>query len=158
ARRNCALYLLSSAAYVICSAPDVPRLEAPWGISLLLASLGTPALFWMSAAAVFDDDFKPSWRRGLVWLGLVAIGLWSVLDSHLLGDIAYYGLSLVLVGLGVWHTLIRGKSDLVEAYRRSRVLTAILAALHIAAIVITSLLWPGSSIVAPFSTINAVGL
>jgi len=65
AGRNCALFLSSAAGYVICSAPGFAGLDVPFGFSLLVLSLGVPALFWMSAAAVFDDEFRPSWRRGL---------------------------------------------------------------------------------------------
>jgi hypothetical protein len=93
AGRNCALFLLSAAGYVICSAPGVASLETPLGLSLLAVSLGLPALFWISAAAAFDDEFKPSWRRGCAWLGLAALGMWSLLDSRPILGFAYYASS-----------------------------------------------------------------
>src|ERR1051325_7556003 len=82
AGRNCALFLLSAAGYAVCSAPGGARLDEPLGFSLLIVSLGLPALFWMAAAAVFDDAFKPSGYRGFAWLGLVALGMWSVFANE----------------------------------------------------------------------------
>jgi len=156
--RNCALVLLSAAAYVVCSAPGFGRLDVPFGFSLLVISLGLPALNWMSAAAVFDDEFKPSPLRPLAWLGLVVLGMWSILDSQPLVDLAYYGLSLLFVGLAAWHALIGREADLIESRRRLRALLAVSIASYAAAIIIVDLLSPGSSVSAPFSIVNAVGL
>jgi AraC-like DNA-binding protein len=156
--RNCALCLLSAAGYVMCSVPGVAKLDTPFGFSLLVVSLGLPALFWMSAAAVFDDEFKPSWRRGFAWLGLVVLGLWSILDSHPLVDFAYYALCLLFVGLAAWHALAGRETDLVEARRRLRMLLAVSTACYAAAIIVADLVSPGSSTSAPFSIVNAVAL
>src|SRR5215475_3885377 len=86
AARNCALFLLSAVGYVACSAPGLARLDTPVGFLLLVVSLGLPALFWTSAAAIFDDDFKPSWQGVLAWIGLVVVGLWSILGRQPLVD------------------------------------------------------------------------
>jgi AraC-like DNA-binding protein len=158
AGRNCALLVSSTAGYVICSAPGVATFESPLGFSLLIVSLGIPALFWISAAAVFDDAFKPSWYRGFAWLGLVALGLYSIFTATPFVDIAYYALAFVFVGLGAWHALAGGESDLVEARRRLRILVAVATALYSAAIIVVNMLSPGSSVSAPLSIFNAVGL
>ena len=155
--RNCALFLLSVAGYVICSAPGVATLDTLLGLSLLVVSLGVPALFWMAAAAVFDDEYKPAWRRSLAWLGLVILGLWSMLDGPPLVGLAYYALSLLFVGLAAWHALAGRDSDLVEARRRLRVLLAVSAAAYAAVIIIADLASPGSSASAPLSIVNAAG-
>ena len=68
AGRNSALFFLSAVAYVICSAPGGASLDTPLGLLLLAVSHGHPALFWIWAAATFDDAFKPSWWRGVGWL------------------------------------------------------------------------------------------
>jgi AraC-like DNA-binding protein len=158
AGRNCALFLSSAAGYVICSAPGFAGLDVPFGFSLLVLSLGVPALFWMSAAAVFDDEFRPSWRRGLAWLGLVVLGLWSILDRQPFADLAYYALSLLFVALAAWHALLGRETDLVEGRRRLRMLLAVSTASYAAAILVMDLLSPGTSASAPFSLVNAVGL
>jgi AraC-like DNA-binding protein len=158
AGRNCALLLLSDVGYVAWSAPGVARLDTPIGLLLLVVSLGLPALFWMSAAAIFDDEFKPSWRRVFAWIGLVVLGLWSVLGRQPIADLAYYGLSLLFVGLAAWHALVGRETDLVEARRRVRVLLAVSSASYAALILIADVVSPGSSVTAPFSIANAVGL
>jgi AraC-like DNA-binding protein len=158
AGRNCALFSLSAAGYVVCSAPGFPGLDVPFGLLLLVVSLGVPALLWMSAAAIFDDEFEPSWRRSFAWLGLVVLGLWSILEGQPLVDLAYYALSVLFVGLAAWHALAGGASDLVEARRRLRMLLAVSTALYAAAIIVANLVSPGSSVSAPFSIVNAVGL
>lgn len=158
AGRNCALFLLSAAGYAVCSAPGVASLDEPLGFSLLIVSLGLPALFWMAAAAVFDDAFKPSGYRGFAWLGLVALGMWSVFANEPRVSLAYYALSLVFVGLGAWHALAGGENDLVESRRRLRILVAVATALYSAAIIAVNMLSPGSSASAPLSIFNAVGL
>ena len=158
AGRNSALFLLSAVGYVICSAPGVASLDTPLGLSLLAVSLGHPALFWIWAAATFDDEFKPSWRRGFVWLGLVALGMWSLLDSQPIVGFAYSALSLLFVGLAAWHALAGRETDLVEARRRLRMLLAVSAASYGAVLIVTDVVSPGSSVSAPFSIVNAAGL
>jgi AraC-like DNA-binding protein len=158
AGRNSALFLLSAVGYVICSAPGVASLDTPLGLSLLAVSLGHPALFWIWAAATFDDEFKPSWRRGFAWLGLVALGMWSLLDSQPIVGFAYSALSLLFVGLAAWHALAGRETDLVEARRRLRMLLAVSAASYGAVLIVTDVVSPGSSVSAPFSIVNAAGL
>ena len=158
AGRNCPLFLLSAAGYVACSAPGLARLDTPLGLLLLVVSLGLPALFWMSAAAIFDDEFTPSWRRVFAWIGLVVLGLWSILDGQPLVDFAYYGLSLLFVGLAARQALIGRETDLVEARRRLRVQLAVSSASYAAVIMIADMVSPGSSGTAPFSIVNAIGL
>jgi AraC-like DNA-binding protein len=158
AGRNCVLLLSSTAGYVICSTPGFAAFDDPWRFSLLIMSLGIPALFWISAAAVFDDDFKPSWYRGLAWLGLVALGLSSIFANNPLVDVAYYALSLAFVGLGAWHAIAGAEGDVVEARRRLRSLVALSTALYAAAIIIVNMLSPGSSVSTPLSMLNAFGL
>jgi AraC-like DNA-binding protein len=158
AGRNSALFLLSAVGYVICSAPGVASLDTPLGLSLLAVSLGHPALFWIWAAATFDDEFKPSWRRGFAWLGLVALGMWSLFDSQPIASFAYCALSLLFVSLAAWYALAERETDLVEARRRLRMLLAVSAASYGAVLIVTDLVSPGSSVSAPFSIVNAAGL
>ena len=109
AGRASALFFLSAVCYVICSAPGVASLDTPLGLSLLAVSHGHPALFWIWAASTFGDEFKPSWRRGFAWLGLVALGMWGLLDNQPIVGFAYHALSLLFVGLAAWHAQGRVK-------------------------------------------------
>jgi AraC-like DNA-binding protein len=129
AGRNCVLLLLSTAGYVVLSAPGFVALDTPFGFSLLIVSLG-----------------------------VVALGLWSIKAGEPLVELAYYALSLLFVGLGARHALVGSESDLVEARQRLRVLVALASALYAAAIIIANMLSPGSSVSASFSTLNAVAL
>jgi AraC-like DNA-binding protein len=157
AGRNRALYLLSAAGYVVCSAPGFARLDLPFGLALLIVSLGSPVLLWISAAAVFDHEFKPPWQQGFAWLGLVLLGLWSIFDSQPLVGLAYYALSLVFVGLAAWHTLF-GRETHFGEMRRPNSLLPLASASYAAAIIVSDLVSPGSSVSAPFSFVNAIGL
>jgi AraC-like DNA-binding protein len=158
AGRNSALSLLSAAGYVIGSAPDVASLDTPVGLSLLAVSLGHPVLLWIWAAATFDDEFKPSWRRGVAWLGLVALGMGSLLYDQPVAAFAYHALSLLFVGLAAWHALAGRETDLIEARRRLRMLLAVSAASYAAVLIVSDVVSPGSLMSAPFSIVNAAGL
>src|SRR5262249_14875079 len=158
AGRNLALYFLSAAGYAVCSAPGLARLDNPLAIALLIVSLGAPALFWMSAAAVFNDGFRPKWYPGFAWIGLVALGLWSMFDPRPFAGFAYYALSLLFVGLAAWHALAGWESDFLEGRRRLRILVAVATAVYAGAIIIVDVLSPGSSVSARFSIFNAAGL
>src|SRR5260370_40098198 len=152
-----ALFALSVAAYVIASAPGFSALDLRWRLPIELASFGTPAAFWLAAAAYFDDDFKPSLYRHLAWLGLVLLGLWQMLGNQPAADFLHHGLSLMFIALASWHALIGRDADLVEGRRRFRLVLVISAALYTAGIVVSQWLLPASAAAAPFRLINAPG-
>src|SRR5262249_42851677 len=81
-----ALFALSVAAYVVASSPGFHGLDLRWRLPIGLVSSGTPAVFWLAAAAYFDDDFKPSLYRHLAWLGLVLLDLWQMLGNQPAAD------------------------------------------------------------------------
>jgi hypothetical protein len=158
AARYGALFALSVATYVIDSVPWSAIQHAAWIIPIRLASIGTPAVFWQWAAAHFDDEFVPVWRRWLVWLGLVGLGAVAIVTDRAMVRHVVQSATLVLAGLGLWHVLSGRRLDLIEGRRRLPVYLAIGAALYIAAINLCFLLpswlqlwWRGS-------TVNAGGL
>lgn len=153
-----ALFALSVAAYVIASAPGFSALDARCRIPIGLASMGTPAVFWIAAAAYFDDDFKPSLYRPLAWLGLVLLGLWQMLDGWPIARLLRDGLSLMFIVFAIWHAFVGREADLVEGRRRFRLVLVISTALYTAGIIISQLLLPGSAVSAPYSLVNAIGL
>jgi AraC-like DNA-binding protein len=153
AARYGALFALSVAAYVIDSAPWPAIQHAAWIIPIRLASIGTPAVFWQWAAAHFDDDFVPDWRRWLVWFGLVGLGAVAIVIDRAIVWHAVQSAALVLAGLGFWRVLSGRRLDLIEDRRRLRVYLAIGAALYIAAANLCFLLpnwfqlwWHGSAV------------
>src|SRR5258706_181586 len=153
-----ALFALSVAAYVIASAPGFYGLDLRWRIPIGLASMGTPAAFWLAAVAYFDDDFKPSLYQHLAWLGLVLLGLWQMLSQQPTAYFLHHGLSLMFIVLATWHAFVGRDADLVEARRRFRLVLVISTALYTAGIIVSQWFLPGSEASAPFSLINAVGL
>src|SRR5215467_2418583 len=115
-----ALFALSVAAYVVASAPGFFQLDPRWRIPIVLASMGTPAVFWLAAVAYFDDDFKPSLYRHLAWLGLVLVGLWQALGRQPIAYFIYHGLAFAFIALGVWRAFIGREAYLVEGRRQFR--------------------------------------
>ena len=153
-----ALFALSVAAYVIASAPGFSVLDARWRIPIGLASMGVPAIFWIAAAAYFDDDFKPSLYRPLAWLGLVLLGLWQMRDGRPIAHLFHGGLSLMFIVFAISHAFVGRDADLVEGRRRFRLVLVISTALYTVGIIVSQLFLPGSARSAPFSFINALGL
>lgn len=160
-----ALFALGVAAYVGCSAPGfAPR--AVYGHAPLLAPcLGNPVVFWLFAAALFDDDFKPRWPHLLLWAGLVAFGFWHVLvvgpGGGSLARFTTYGLnglSLAFALLGLRRALTGWSEDLVQGRRRLRAVFVTVTALYMLAILAVEVLIGGVPPPAELAALNAFGL
>src|SRR5436305_1357144 len=85
--RSSVLFILSVAIHAVGSAPDFDRLALPFGLPVLIVSLGLPALFWMSAAAIFGKAQR-AWHGAVAWPGLVTLGLWSIFTGVPFLDLA----------------------------------------------------------------------
>jgi hypothetical protein len=158
AARYGALLATSVAAYAIQSAPD-PRLQhAALVMPLRVISIGTPAIFWLWAAACFDDEFRPSWDKFLPWFVLVALGALCIFGGWPVAWPAMHALSLLLAGVAVWQAIAGRAGDLVEARRRLRVVLAIGAGLYIAAVVLAELMPEHGAGDIFGTTTNAAGL
>jgi len=152
------LFALSVAAYVVEMIPDPAWHHSLWRIPVSLVSIGTAAVFWLWTRAHFDDDFVPSWRGPLVWVGLVALGAVAIAVDRPIPWRALQSVSLLLVGLGIWQTLSGRPADLVESRRRLRIVLAVGAAIYIAAINLAELL-PNWSYAAQIGSLgNAIGI
>jgi AraC-like DNA-binding protein len=158
AARYSALLAASAAAYAVASAPEEVHRHAVWLVPLRLLSIGTPAVFWLWAAACFDDEFDPSWGKFLPWIVLVSLGAFCVLGGWLVVWPAVKALALLFAGLAVWQALAGRAGDLVETRRRFRVILAIGAGLYIAAITITELMPDRDAAGIGGTTLNAAGL
>jgi AraC-like DNA-binding protein len=153
-----ALLLIGVAAFVVDSAPGFYALDPRVKIPIHIVSSGTPAVFWIMAAALFDDEFRARWYHGLAWLWLAVLA-WREMfgwPPHIVTT--YDASALLCVLFGIWHALAGRATDLVERRRQFRLEFAVCTAAYIVVIVGSQWLWPGTLDKAPFSLINAVGL
>src|SRR5262249_2816144 len=140
------------------SAPDAELQHAAWVIPLRLISIGAPALFWLWAAACFDDQFRPSWDKFLPWVALVVFGASCIFGGWPVAWAALHALSLLLAGLSVWQVLAGRAGDLGEARRRLRVILTIGAGLYITTVILIEPMPQHSVGGVPGTMLNAVGL
>src|SRR6185369_8429598 len=124
-----------TAAYLIATAPFVPKSTLWWTLPILA---GNPVLVWLWVRAAFDDDFVVQRWHGALWLIVVGIGFsaslgwtsWPVLARAAARLISL--LTLVLALSAAVQTVRTWSADLVAGRRRLRL-----------AIVTSSLLFVG---------------
>jgi len=156
--RYTAFLFLGIAAFAVDSAPGFWTFDMRLKIPLHILSTATPAVFWIMAAALFDDEFKARWYHALAWLWLAGLS-WREMYGWPPAIVAVHeASSLLFVALGVWHALIGRAGDLVEWRRQLRVEFAVTTALYIVLIIVSQRIWPGSLGKPPFSLFNAIGL
>jgi AraC-like DNA-binding protein len=100
-----------------------------WLWPLRLVAMGTPAMLWIWAGAVFDD-FRPSWRDALAWLALPAVAVFGYYAWRPWVGSLERGLALLFILLAAWRIVAGLRGDLVERRRRLRPLLAVLAVLY----------------------------
>jgi AraC-like DNA-binding protein len=133
------LLALSVAAVVVASMAGA----SSWVRPLQLVAIGTPALLWIWAGAVFVDDFRPSWHDAVAWAilpAIAAVGLFARQDW--IGT-AENLLALVFVLLAAWRTVAGLRDDLLERRRRLRPVLAILAVVYAASLVLRDIFGGG---------------
>jgi AraC-like DNA-binding protein len=154
-----ALFALGAAAYTIVSASvfaPVPPLSL---LPLRMIGMGNPLVFCLFAAALFDDDFKPSWLHAVAWLTMVALGLVACIWIDAApARWAFSALGLACNALGVWYVLSGRALDLVEERRRLRAVLVVLLALYSAAIIATEIALPAGSGGPILYLANSIGL
>jgi AraC-like DNA-binding protein len=137
-----ALFALGVACYAVVSAPFVaPELRA-WLLPLRFISMGNPVVFCLFAAALFDDDFKPSWWHALVWLAVLAFGgscLWAGTAPARIG---FSTVGLACNALAAWYAMAERSVDLVEERRRLRNVLIVVIALYSTVIIASEILFP----------------
>ncbi len=152
------LFALGAASYTIVSASVFAPAPPSWLLPLRVIGMGNPVVFILFAAALFDDDFRPSWWHAVAWLALVAFGLSSLWSGLPQTRWVCSGLGLVCNGIGVWYVLAGRAFDLVEKRRRLRAVLVILAALYSAAIIASEIAWPSGSGGPSLYLANSIGL
>lgn len=156
--RYTALLFLGVAAFAIESAPGFWAIDMRLRIPIHIACIATPALFWIMAAALFNDDFRARWYHALAWLWLAGLA-WREMYGWPPAVVAAQEVSsLLFVLFGVWHALAGRAGDLVEWRRQIRVEFAVGTALYIVVLIVSQRIWPGSLGRPPFSLVNAIGL
>jgi AraC-like DNA-binding protein len=144
ATRYAALFALGVAAALVSYAAPFASDRALWLAPLRLLAFGNPVVFWVVAAALFDDEFRLGWRHAGAWLALVGLGFWAVYGAA--GPrpfLAVNGLSLICFLLAVLKVFAGRAGDLVEARRRLRLVFVASVAAFIAAIIVSVTLLRG---------------
>jgi AraC-like DNA-binding protein len=158
AARYAALFAAGVAATLISFAPPLATDRASWLFPLRVLAFGNPAVFWILAAALFDDAFRPSWRHAVAWSGLVGLGFWAVYgDGGPRPFAAVNGLSLICLLLALWPVVAGRTDDLVETRRRLRLVFVVSVGAFIAAIIVAVTLLHGGQGHPAFGYINAFG-
>jgi AraC-like DNA-binding protein len=129
AGRYSALFMICAACFLVEAAPGPATSSALWILPFRELSVVGPAIFLVWARATFHDSFRPSWTAWLPPAGLAGLGVWAMVTDTSLAWQLVHIVSLVLVGIGVWHVLAGRSGDLVEARRRLRPVLAIGAGL-----------------------------
>jgi AraC-like DNA-binding protein len=112
---------------------------ASWLWPLQLVAMGTPAMLWIWAGAVFDD-YRPSWRAVVAWSVLPAVGAFGLYAWRPWVGTAENALALLFILLAAWRIVAGLRGDLVERRRRLRPLLAVLAVLYAGGIVLVNML------------------
>jgi AraC-like DNA-binding protein len=126
-------------------------------LPLQIIAIGNPVTFCLFAAAVFDDDFKPSRVHALAWLAVVALGVFCLWSANPLARYVLSAAALVFNAIGVWYVLAERSSDLVEERRRLRAALIVVVAIYSVIIITTEIVLAGPATPA-LSLANAIGL
>jgi AraC-like DNA-binding protein len=153
-----ALFFLGVAAFVVDSAPGFGALDLRLRIPIHIICNTTPAVFWVMAASLFDDEFRARWYHALAWLWLAVLSWWEMFGWPPAIVAAHEVAALLFVLFGSWHALAGRATDLVEWRRALRVEFAVSTAVYIVVIIASQRLWPGSLGKPPYSLFNAIGL
>jgi AraC-like DNA-binding protein len=120
AGRYAALFTLGAAADLVASAPILDEVRALWLAPMRILAAGNPAVFWVTASALFDDEFEASWPHAAAWLGLAGLGVLGAFTAAPWRFLPHHGLALICVALALWNVLAGRAGDLDEARRRLR--------------------------------------
>lgn len=126
AGRLSAAFMATAAAYLLCSSAYV-RAAAGEALPLLVAvCLAGPAILWLGALAIFQENFRPRlWHGGVIlaieFFGLASLGTVDLgRASGELFTLAHRLLVVALYGHALWIAWHGRRDDLVEARREFR--------------------------------------
>lgn len=122
------LFALGAAAYIICTAPVLVAMLAPWHLVIVPLSWFDAVFFWWFALALFCDEFR--WRLRFFYPVIplaILVAIPAVVSDEAvraLVHIAKQALSTLLILHGVSIALRRWPDDLIDARRRFRIIVA----------------------------------
>ena len=145
AARFAALFALGVACYAVVSAQELTAGLPIWLLPAKVVAMGNPLVFCLFAAALFDDDFKPSWWHALAWLAVVAVGASCFWIGTPVARIGFSTVGLACNVVGAWYALAERSVDLVEQRRRLRTVLMVVIAFYATAIIASEILFPNGS-------------
>ncbi|HEX2890310.1 AraC family transcriptional regulator [Vineibacter terrae] len=156
------LFALGVAGYLTCSWPPFAHTTDFWRWPIIALCIVVPALFWLFARALFEDDFQPGWREAGAVLTLLGLG--AVMNAlgagpeRLAAGLALRLYGLALVAHAIW-IVVKGRAgDLVERRRRFRAPFVILSGLYVAMVGISEIILAGAPASVGLSALNALGI
>lgn len=156
--RCAALFAMGLAATLVSYAPELAADQALWLAPFRILAFGNPAVFWVMASTLFDDDFEVSWRQPAAWLALDALGFWAIYGGEAARPfLPVNALSLICLALGLWPVLVGRAGDLVEARRRLRVAVVGGTGLVVVAVIVAVTVLHGGQGYPAFGYANAFG-
>jgi AraC-like DNA-binding protein len=154
AARLGALFALGTAAFSICSMSGLHAYMGWWAIPIMALATGNNVVFWVFAAALFDDSFRfRPWHAG-IWLAVVLLGL---AQGPAVGAVLALS-ALGFAALAIAQTISSWRADLVEGRRRLRLFIVGASAAYIGLTALSQLLGLFQSTPELVSVIAACGL
>src|SRR3954468_21486713 len=151
-----------TAAYLIATAPFVPKSTLWWTLPILA---GNSVVVWLWVRATFDDDFVVQRWHGALWLLPICIGFSASLgwtSWPVFAQAAARLISLLTLGLALSaavQTVRTWSADLVAGRRRLRLAIVTSSLLFIGLIAISELMSTSSTIPGVFGSLpSAIGL
>lgn len=145
AARFAALFALGVACYTVVSASEFATGLPAQLFPLRIVAMGNPVVFCLFAAALFDDDFEPSWWHALAWLAVVATGAGCLWIGTPAARIGFCTIGLACNAIGAWYALAERSLDLVEQRRRLRSVLMAVIAFYATAIITSEVVFPNGS-------------
>jgi AraC-like DNA-binding protein len=137
-----AIFAFGVACYIIASASVFAAGPPLWLRPVMVVAMGNPVVFCLFAAALFDDDFKPSWRHALAWFAVVSVGVSCLWIGTPAARIAFSIVGLACNALGAWYALSEWSLDLVEQRRRLRTILMVVIAIYATMIITSEIIFP----------------
>jgi AraC-like DNA-binding protein len=151
-----------TAAYLIATAPSVPKSTLWWTLPILA---GNPVVVWLWVRATFDDDFVVQRWHGALWLLIICIGFsaslswtsWPLFARAAARSISLFTLLLALSA--AVQTVRTWRADLVAGRRRLRLMIVTSSLLFVGLLAISELMSTSSDIPGVFGSLpSAIGL